>query len=91
MSIDSSCSTAHNGYAMLLANKLRDYDKAEYHYNQSLTTRPNDAKIHTNYAGFLFYQKQKCDEALSHCEKACELEPNHSLARFFFHESRSIV
>ena len=40
LNIDNNNGNAHNNYALLLNEKLNNYDKAEYHYKQSLKIDP---------------------------------------------------
>ena len=67
----------------MLENKLNNYDKAEYHYNQSLTIDPNDVTMHANFAHFLIDKRQKYQLSLSHSDKACKLSPNYSKAHYY--------
>ena len=82
LSIDNKYSNAHNNYAILLENKLNNYDKAEYHYNQALTMDPNDVMVHCSFAKFFMNKRHKYGLALSHIEDACKLKPNYRKARY---------
>ena len=82
MIIDNNYNSAHNNYAILLKDKLHDYDKAEYHFNCTLNNNPNNAIMHANFGYFLVSKRNKFELALSHSEKACKLKPNFRIAHF---------
>ena len=77
LSIDNNNGYAHNNYAVLLENKLHNFDKAEYHYKKALEIDPNSAIKNYNFALFLNRQS-KYKESLIYINKACELQPNAS-------------
>ena len=87
LSIDNTNGSAHNNYAVLLNDKLNNFDKAEYHFKKALAIDQNDAMGNYNFAWFLKNIQSKYNESLICINKACELEPNDSR----YHELKGLI
>ena len=80
LKIDDKYGHAHHNYALLLQHKLRKYDLAEHHFQQSLDISPDNTIRNVNFGSFLWKVQKKYTESLYYCSKACELAPEDSEA-----------
>jgi tetratricopeptide (TPR) repeat protein len=60
----------------LKARAELDYEKREAIYRQGIQLLQNSHELHTHFANFMAYQRQKLDEAEQLFRKALELAPN---------------
>ena len=79
INIDNDNGYAHNNYALLLNNKLNNFDKAEYHYKKAVDIDPKSVIRNYNFACFLKNRQKKYSQSLIYINNACELEPNVSI------------
>ena len=69
---DYSGDRLHFNYAVLLRDKLKNYDLAEYYFKEVLKINPDDR--FNNYVFALFLKECKSDycQSLIYCEKLCQ-------------------
>ena len=63
--------SVHNTYAVVLEDKLKNFDKAGIHYQKSLKWCPSNKLINFNFANFLVRRQKKYQESLKYWEKWC--------------------
>ncbi len=71
-------------YLGLIAYEQRHYDEAVKHYNDALqyaSGHPNQGDAENNLGGALFAQG-KYDEAIVHCQRAVQLDPDNADDRY---------
>ena len=84
LKLDNKFGYAHNGYAVLLKNRLNNSDKAEIHYKEALEYDSENATFNYNFGSFLYDVKQDYLESLEYFEKACELEHDNINANYWY-------
>jgi type IV pilus assembly protein PilF len=70
LELDPGSADAHAALALVFQNEM-EYQLADEHYRQALSSRSNDARILNNYGSFLFEQKRYQD-AMERFAKASE-------------------
>ena len=76
----------HENCAILLEYKLKNLEKAEYHYKVALKLGPNDSANNSNLGLFLI-KRGKYRDSLKYCENACKLNPNNCRLHYNYAKS----
>jgi Tfp pilus assembly protein PilF len=71
---DPECILALRDYARLLASYDRN-DEAELHFRKALHLDPDSAPTNFRYGRFLSSFDHRCKEAVSHLQRALQLDP----------------
>jgi tetratricopeptide (TPR) repeat protein len=72
----------HQNFAVLLADHLADFEKADKHFNTALRLNPTNVRILVNYARYLRFHINNSPKAREYYQKALAIDPKDATAHY---------